>query len=430
MWKFFFVFFVLSYSLLSAQDYDYYLTGSAENVDTTPLKGIVLAGGGSDNDDAMRWMLDRANEGDVVVLRASGSDGYNPYFYSELGVNVNSVETIVFNNRNASFDAQVQDIIRGAELIFLAGGDQTLYYDYWKNTPVLDILQDLINNKGITIAGTSAGMASLGNIAYFPTTSGVISSEALANPYHPFMDSIRYNDFLQIDVLNNVITDTHFDNRSRSGRLVTMMARAMVDYDVVPYAIACNEVTAVCIDENGYATVFGEYPDYDDFAYFIKPICSDVLPERVTENESLTWKANDFPLMVHKVFGTVEGTSGIDITSWDFNNAQQLEYETWGVTDGILSSESVEYTIECITNSVIQQGVDKSILRSNLVNQSLEFSESYEKLLSEEIYIIDSSGNIIMQSNVVKSSRIDVNHLSTGLYFLKTKKALTRFIKI
>lgn len=41
-------------------------------------------GGATEHDKAMRWFLREANEGDIVVLRASGIDGYNDYFYSEL----------------------------------------------------------------------------------------------------------------------------------------------------------------------------------------------------------------------------------------------------------------------------------------------------------------------------------------------------------
>ena len=36
-------------------------------------------GGASENDAAMAWFLERAGGGDVLVLRASGSDGYNDY---------------------------------------------------------------------------------------------------------------------------------------------------------------------------------------------------------------------------------------------------------------------------------------------------------------------------------------------------------------
>ena len=91
-------------SFLFAQNYTSYFTGNTTDIVTTPTRGICLMGGASEYDDAMRWFLNRANGGDVLVLRASGADGYNAYFYTDLGVTLNSVETIVFNNANASTD--------------------------------------------------------------------------------------------------------------------------------------------------------------------------------------------------------------------------------------------------------------------------------------------------------------------------------------
>ena len=55
-------------------------------------------------------------------------------------------------------------IIRRAEVIFIAGGDQANYIRDWKDTPV----QDAINAnlaEGKPIGGTSAGLAVQGNLS-------------------------------------------------------------------------------------------------------------------------------------------------------------------------------------------------------------------------------------------------------------------------
>lgn len=78
-------------------------------------------GGATEDDNAMKWFLQRANGGDVLVLRTTGSNGYNSYLYSSLGINVNSVETIVCNNASASNDAYVLQKINQAEAIWFAG---------------------------------------------------------------------------------------------------------------------------------------------------------------------------------------------------------------------------------------------------------------------------------------------------------------------
>ena len=318
-------------SSLTAQTYTSWLVGDAADVSTSHEAGIVLAGGGSDNDDAMAWMLNRADGGDVVVLRASGTNGYNNYFFNQLGVTVNSVETIRIPSVAAANDPYVQSRIEEAEVVFIAGGDQTDYYDFWKDTPVETALNYLLTSKNATVGGTSAGMAILGNYYYAPQNLGVTSSEALKNPYHNNMDLIGQNDFLQHPILANTITDTHFDNRSRSGRTFTFLARMVEDWGVAGKAITCNEVTAVCIDETGLAHVYGEHPAYDDYAYFMQVNCfADNVPERCQANKRLWWKINRKVVMVYQVPGTVDGSNTFDLNDWNTGNGG--EWQQWWVT--------------------------------------------------------------------------------------------------
>ena len=172
-------------------------------------------GGATEDDNAMIWFLQRAGGGDVVVLRATGSDGYNTYLYTDLGVTVNSVETIVVASAAAANNPYVSNQIRNAEALWIAGGDQYDYVSIWKNSPMKDAINYLINEKNVTIGGTSAGMAIMGD-AYFSAQNGsVTSAEALANPYNTYM-TIGYHDFLNNPYLQNTITDTHYDNPDRT----------------------------------------------------------------------------------------------------------------------------------------------------------------------------------------------------------------------
>ena len=92
-----------------SQSYTSFFTGSTTDVETNPLGGVCLMGGASEDDEAMKWFLNRASGGDILVLRASGSDGYNDYLYTDLGIAVNSVETIRFNDGSANTDPYVLD---------------------------------------------------------------------------------------------------------------------------------------------------------------------------------------------------------------------------------------------------------------------------------------------------------------------------------
>lgn len=110
----------------------YWLLGNPDDyiVQNTALLGggAVLAGGGRDVDSAMQWMLRKAAGGDVIVFRnaRNGStdadyptaDGYNTYFYSELGVNVDSVETILLNGKTTANNPAVIDKVKKADILY------------------------------------------------------------------------------------------------------------------------------------------------------------------------------------------------------------------------------------------------------------------------------------------------------------------------
>lgn len=248
------------------QSYTSYITGNTQDLATNPSGGICLMGGASEDDNAMKWFLQRANGGDVLVLHASGGNGYNNYLYSDLGVPVNSVETIVCHDAAASSNAYVLQKIQQAEAIWFAGGDQWRYISYWRNTPFNEALNEAIQERNIVIGGTSAGMAIQGKY-YFSAENGTVNSAtALANPFSGLV-RVDTTAFIQNTFLQEVITDTHFDNPNRKGRLVVFLARIRHDYGTFAKAIACDEYTAVCIDESGMAKVFGRFPNAECLFY-------------------------------------------------------------------------------------------------------------------------------------------------------------------
>jgi cyanophycinase len=217
---------------------------------------VAMIGGGYDVGEAFRWMIGRAgvtksSGGRFVVIRASGGDAYNPYVYSKLGtidtttdrnydmvggadLGLTSVETLVIPSRAAASDPFVLAVVARASAIFIAGGDQADYYNYWQETPLNLVLQRAIQN-GIPVGGTSAGTAMLGQYAFAALVDGVYSSEALQDPYNQYMTIdplntrankfVRDGSFVDIDSLDKVITDTHLNTRDRLGRLFGFVAR-------------------------------------------------------------------------------------------------------------------------------------------------------------------------------------------------------------
>ena len=324
---------LLASTLGSAQGYVSYFTGDTTDAVAAPLGGVCLMGGAGEDDQAMTWFLERVNGGDVLVLRASGSDGYNDYLFSELGVEVNSVETVVFSDAAASELPEIHARIAQAEGIWFAGGDQWDYVSFWRGTPVAEWINEGIADRNIVVGGISAGMAILGQF-YFSAMNGTVTSEeALAAPYAAAVtvDSAR---FLEVPHLERVVTDTHYNDPDRKGRHTAFLARCLVDYGVVTRGMACDEYAAICIDEAGIARVFGEYPDYDDTAYFIAPNCelSDATPEGCAPNAPLDWNRGGEALNVYEVKGTPAGSYTFDLNSWQSGSGGTWRH--WHVAQG------------------------------------------------------------------------------------------------
>jgi cyanophycinase len=237
--------------------YEYYLTGNTADVKPATRPGFVLMGGGKDVDAAFRWMLGKAGGGDVVVLRASGSDGYNKYIHD---MGADSVESIVVKTPEAARDAFVLERIRHAEALWIAGGDQWNYVRVWGASPMREAIQSLIDRGG-PMGGTSAGLAVLGQFVFTAEKDSVTSAQALANPYD---ERVKIGeDFVKIPALRGMITDTHFVKRDRMGRLLTFLARIVEDGKAAEArAIAVDERTAALVEPDGALTIEGEGPVY------------------------------------------------------------------------------------------------------------------------------------------------------------------------
>jgi cyanophycinase len=281
------------------------IMGDTADVQPKNVKqGFLLAGGSTDVDEGMKWLLDLADGGDVVIIRASGSTGYNKYLF-ELG-KVNSVESLLINSAELANSEAVAQRIRQAECLFIAGGDQWNYVNFWMGTPVGDAINYLINDKRVPVGGTSAGLAVLGQFVYDAKNGGINSEEALANPYTAKLTLTK--DFLKIDGLRNVITDSHYSQRKREGRHIAFMARMFDEGLKTVKGIGVDEKTAVAVDAKGNAKVFGVAN-----AYFYK---TNAKPDTCTMGKKLEWYANGKALQVYIVQGNKTGNGFINIPKW------------------------------------------------------------------------------------------------------------------
>jgi len=258
---------VYAFTVAQAQTYKYFRLGNPSDVQTKAKFGIAMMGGGSDLDEAFRWLCDKGNGGDFLVLRASGDDDYNSYVNGLC--KANSVATLILPNRAAAEDPAVAEIIRKAEVVFISGGDQANYIRGWKDTPVEKTINDGIA-AGKPIGGTSAGLAVEGEFVYGalgdkPDDKDLASPDVLMNPYFERVTLER--NFLRIPLLENLITDSHFAKRDRMGRSLGFLARIVKDgWSRSPREVAIDEKSAVLVESDGKANVVGTGKG----AYFLK----------------------------------------------------------------------------------------------------------------------------------------------------------------
>ena len=246
----------------SAQLYASYRSGSTVDVSPPIESALLLAGGGEDIDDGLRWLLQKGGNGDVVVLRASGADGYNSWFMDH---GANSVETIVFYSRSPAYDEDLLERIKKAEVVFLAGGDQSRYVNFWRDTPLASIL-----NQKTVVGGTSAGLAVMGEFVYSAQFESAQSSEVLLDPFHGTVTLDK--DVFDFRSMKNILTDSHFSQRQREGRLAAFLARIIeANWSKEPLGLGIDEETSVGIDLRSDVTVFG-----NGNAYLYDSVGSDV----------------------------------------------------------------------------------------------------------------------------------------------------------
>jgi cyanophycinase len=269
-----------------------WLTGNAADKITTSQAGVILMGGGTDVDAAFAWQRDRIGGGDVVVLRASGADGYNDYLYSDIG-GVDSVETMIVNTKALALEPYVKWQLDHAEAIFLAGGDQSVYVAAWDDTPVADALAGAFA-RGAVVGGTSAGCAFLAGYVYSASSGSVLSNEALANPYDARVTLAR--DVVAIAPLAHVVTDTHFGARDRMGRLLAFTARTVANgWTTAPLGLGVDERTALVVDAAGNGTVLGT-----GAVYALAPTQA---PAQCTNGQPLGW--SNVPLYTLRANDTI-----------------------------------------------------------------------------------------------------------------------------
>lgn len=300
-------------------------TGRPERAVRRTSQAICLAGGGSDDAWAAGWkfLLERSGGGDAVVIRADDSlGGYEDWLYADPDKHgfpkLDSVTTILLTGKEDANRADFERLVLGAELVFFAGGDQSLYIDWLKGSRLAAAIERVMTVKKIPVAGTSAGMALLAGIDYSARhgspkdkDANVDAGDVLGDPAGAFVDLDR--DVLTAPFMDQVVTDTHFSERSRQGRLLGFMARAVHNrYPGVGWreikGVAADEGTAVCYGPSGVARIYGS-----GRAFFLR---GNAPVERLEPGRPLRWNAEGKAVSAYSIHGSTSAAASFDLRKW------------------------------------------------------------------------------------------------------------------
>jgi len=218
---------------------------------------VMLVGGNAESyggwsDDPYGWFVQQADSGKIVNIDVSAASDWYPAYFINLGADTSSHELQIPNIFSANSQNVYHDLVT-ADGIFIEGGNQWDYVQTWKGTLVDSAIHVVFNNGGV-IGGTSAGLAILGEVVFDAQNGSLTSDQAIANPYHPRISFT--DDFLNI--LPGVLTDSHFNDRGRLGRLVTMVARRAKDQNEDILGLGMGIKTAFCIGQDKIGTVYGK----------------------------------------------------------------------------------------------------------------------------------------------------------------------------
>ncbi len=223
---------------------------------TINAQGYVCAvGGGSENyndwsDAPYSWIVEKSGHGKVIILGVSDASSWLPNYFLSFGAS--SAYNKKIDSRALADQQSTYDELITANAIFISGGNQWNYVNYWKGTKTEAAIRYVYQNGGV-VAGTSAGAMVIGEIVFTAQSGSIESKSALMGPLG---NSVALDDNF-LNIIHKVLFDTHFIERGRFGRLMAMLYKYYNQTSIAITGVGIDDKTAICIDNNLIGTVLG-----------------------------------------------------------------------------------------------------------------------------------------------------------------------------
>ncbi|WKV13839.1 cyanophycinase [Marivirga harenae] len=353
---------------------------------------LMLVGGGGETDGGWsdtpyQWMVDNAVNKTIGIISYSDADNWLPDYFVALGA-VEAVN-IKIDSRELANQAGMLDSLNQYDALFFKGGDQSRYYDYYKNTAVQNAIEDIYNRGGV-IGGTSAGMAILSGVLFTASNGSAYPYDALTDINSQYMT--LEDDFLHF--YPDYIFDTHFVERGRTSRLIGFLANWYENHGELIKGIGIDDRTAFCIDENGKGIVYGTgaasiYLPQDFQILDGKIINSNVKAIQITH-------AHSYDLNEER------------ISEWDLANHSEPSvnlpyYQVFASSETILNRN--RDMLEEVISTTMLEG--KILLISKAANSKVSsYTEFLEENSSSEVVFLDISSSEEQEEQITLRNKI------------------------
>lgn len=214
---------------------------------------LLLVGGGPEKNGVSSWSTPAyrwAGEGKRIAIIGTSTGTLAPYFTQQCGAKY--AKEFAIASRDSANSQVLYDTLLTYQVIFFRGGDQTEYYNLYRNTKLQDAVIHLYNNGG-TICGTSAGMHILSSVVYTAANGTVYPYESIENPNNKYVTLA--DDFM--DFAPGFVFDTHVAERARFARTIGFLANYKMNKGIEITGIGMDDMTCMTVDETGLATVRG-----------------------------------------------------------------------------------------------------------------------------------------------------------------------------
>ncbi len=212
---------------------------------------IILAGGeisAKNNPIYEKFLASCGNETAQVAIVSAASCNPQKSFgdFSNVlflyGLKENQIAHISLNNSLLKTEIS---LLNKCNLIWFVGGDQNKLYSALMNNQKVLYAIKLLHNKGVTIAGTSAGAAILTK-TMIGGGSSYCALLGVKNTHNIYTDESEFGGLLLSDgigFIHKIIADQHFNAKGRIGRLAVV-----ITMNPNYLGVGIDEDTAILVD--------------------------------------------------------------------------------------------------------------------------------------------------------------------------------------